>query len=118
MPKKIQLLKLAVPLLTLLVFGMTSFSGNLFVARAISTNSCQLVWSNSGSTQLDVSKVTDLGLKTTLQGQYTLNCNPQYASCQLRQGSGHPSLDLTNIQTASPWIYTNLQGYNLNCNNN
>jgi hypothetical protein len=116
MPKKIPLLKLVVPLLTLLVFGMTGFSGNLFVAKAISTDSCQLVWSNSGSTQLDASKVTDSGLKTTLQGHYTLNCNPQYASCQLRQGSGHPSLDLTNIQTASPWLYAKLQDhYHLKC---
>src|SRR5579872_7204290 len=115
MQKKTQLLKWAVQLLALLVVGMVSFSGKLPITQAVSTDSCHLVFGSNGNTPLDSSQVPDdTGLQKTLKQQYTLTCDSPHTSCTLVLGSGDTTLDKTNL-SGSPYLSTNLQGYNLNC---
>jgi len=135
MQKNTQLLKWALLLLILPVIGVASLSGKLSVAQADTTapsspGSCQLSWKGpnggGGTTNLDFSKVTDDGLKKTLEGQgtppgpgYNLKCAEQHTSCQLVPGSssGSIKLDLTNIQTSSQWLHDTLNSnkYSLSC---
>jgi hypothetical protein len=136
MYRKAQFLKWTVRLLVLLPFvgAIVNFSGMSSVAWA-DGDSCQLAWgTTSGNTPLDIALVPDdHGLRSTLNG-YSLNCTTQtpHSHCALFHGPvGAASfylitvpLDLSNIQTTSPWIYngqggapgfTGLQGYNLWC---
>ena len=90
--------------------------------------SCQLAWKGTGgaggTTDLDLTQVTDTGLVATLQGQgqpagpgYNLKCAEQHTSCALVSGSsGSVKLDLVNIQYRSPSIYSALLNKNsLSC---
>src|SRR5437660_5645185 len=94
---------------------MVSFSGKLPITQAVSTESCHLVYGSNGNTTLDSSQVPDdHGLQKTLKQQYTLTCDTPHTSCTLVLGSGDTTLDKTNL-SGSPYLSTNLQGYNLNC---
>src|SRR5437764_10696959 len=115
MQKKIQLLQLALPLLTLFVIGIASFNGKLSVAKANSAGgSCQLTW-NSSYTKLNLDKSLQ-DVKTALSTASLTNCTRPYTSCTLVRGSGDTQLDFENIRSTSPELVKNLENDDLALN--
>ena len=116
MQKKMQLLKWAMPLFTLLIVGGIAFSGTLLPTKADSADSCQLTW-NSSATKLTFGQV-DQSVIDALQGANLTNCTQPYTSCTLVHGFGDTQLNFDNILTSSPTLVSNLEhdDLSLNCN--
>jgi len=104
--KQSKLVKWASPLLTLLIIGLTVFTGQLLIARATSliTNTCSLVKAGSGDTklQLDPSLTSDTLANTLVNSnKYDLQCNTSTNSKSNNYMIGLGTLNTCNTLAAT-----------------
>ena len=107
MQKHIHLLKLALPLLTLLIVGGIGFSGKLLVASA-ATDTCTVYAIDNAMGNIPLkpgSAVTNQNVITEA-GQFHLQCSQTHTVCYLIPGdfnAGNAILNLSTIQTSSSY---------------
>lgn len=117
MEKKATLLlkwgRAVIVLLGVMVFAI---GGNFHIAKADTTQTCQLSWFGTG-VQLNMGTVPQ-DIQTALTGAHLTNCtNAADTSCTLVQGGGDTALNFDNIQSTSGVLITSLKSdhIGLNC---